>query len=168
MSRWWRRRTLRFRLAVWYAVGGTLLLTSFSAAIYLYVYDRMGRPLAYELAQDLSEVQRNVQVLPDNSIRWKGRPVDAHGPWTTEYPWFELWDHKRELVCRLWPFAEHRVVQPPSAPFPKRETLAIYNVAPDLRLRVYSVPFQLPDRSEEWMIRLMRIHEPTGDALGGA
>ena len=37
MIAWWGRRTLRFRLAVWYAVGGTLLLTSFTATIYFFV-----------------------------------------------------------------------------------------------------------------------------------
>ena len=166
MIAWWGRRTLRFRLAVWYGVGGTLLLTSFTATIYLFVYERMGRPLAYELTRDLREVTRQIEVLPDNRIRWNRRPVDIHSPWTTEYPWFELWDAKQGLVCRLWPFSENRVIQPPSAPFPGRETVAIYNVAPDLRLRVYSVPFPVPGRNEVWMIRLMRIHEPTGDALG--
>jgi two-component system, OmpR family, sensor kinase len=166
MRRWWGRRTLRVRLAVWYAVGGTLLLAAFTAAIYIYVYERMGRPLAYELALDDAEVRRNLEILPDNRLLWKGKLIDPHQPWTTEYPWFELWNQKSELVCRLWPFAENRVVQPPSAPFPGRETLAIYNVAPDLRMRVYSVPFKLTDRREEWMIRLIRIHQPTGDALG--
>jgi heavy metal sensor kinase len=166
MIAWWGRRTLRFRLAVWYGVGGTLLLTSFTATIYFFVYERMGRPLAYELSRDLSEVRRHIQILPDNRILWNGRPVDPRAPWTTEYPWFELWDEKQALICRLWPFAEHRVTQPPTPPFPGRETVAIYNVAPDLRLRVYSVHFKLPDRDEPWMIRLMRIHEPTGDALG--
>lgn len=166
MKRWWGRRTLRFRLALWYAVGGTLLLAAFSATIYLFVQERMARPLAFELTQDLEEVRRNVQVLPDNRILWKGKLVDTHVPWTTEYPWFELWDEKRELVCRLWPFAEGRVVQPPNSPFPGRETLAIYNVAPDIRMRVYSVPFKISGGPDEWMIRLLRIHEPTAGALG--
>ncbi len=166
MIAWWGRRTLRFRLAVWYAVGGTLLLTSFTATIYLFVSERMGRPLAYDHSRDLATVRRQIEVLADNTIRWNGRVVDIDLPWTTEYPWFELWDEQQRLVCRLWPFAANRVTQPPTAPFPGRETVAIYNVAPDLRLRVYSVPFQLPDRAEPWMIRLLRIHEPTGDALG--
>ena len=115
---------------------------------------------------DLEEVRRRIDVMPDNSLRWNGRPVDTHAPWTTEYPWFEFWDENGQLVGRLWPFAESRVTQSPSTPFRGRETVAIYNVAPDLRLRVYSVPFKVPGRSEVWMIRLMRIHEPTGDALG--
>ncbi|HEY1111367.1 MAG TPA: ATP-binding protein, partial [Opitutaceae bacterium] len=79
---------------------------------------------------------------------------------------FELWDQNGMLVRRLWPFAENRVVQPPTAPFRGRETLAIYNVAPDIRLRVLSLPIRIPGQDEEWMIRLLRVHEPTGDALG--
>ena len=166
MKRWWGRRSIRFRLALWYAVGGTVLLAGFSATLYVYVADRMGRPLAHELMLDLAEVKRKVTVTPDNRVLWNDAPVAAFSPWTTEYPWFELWDHNQQLVCRLWPFVANRVVQAPSPPFPGRETLAIYNVAPDLRLRVYSVPIRLPGRGEDWMIRLMRMHEPTGDALG--
>ncbi len=163
---WWAHRTIRSRLALWYAVGGTLLLAGFAATLYVYVADRMGRPLAHELSQDLVEVQRNVTVTADRRILWKGTEVAPFAPWTTEYPWFEIWDPGRQLVCRLWPFTENRVVQAPTAPFYGRDTLAIYNVAPDLRLRVYSVPIHLQGQEGEWMIRLLRIHEPTGDALG--
>ncbi len=163
---WWVRRTIRLRLALWYAIGGTLLLAGFSATLYVYVADRMGRPLAHELNLDLAEVQRKMVVTADRQILWNGTVVSPFAPWTAEYPWFELWDSNKELVCRLWPFPANRVVQAPSAPFYGRETLAIYNVAPDLRLRVYSVPIHLPAQEGEWMIRLFRIHEPTGDALG--
>lgn len=166
ITRWWNGRTIRFRLALWYAAGGTVLLAGFSATLYLYVADRMGRPLAHELLLDLAEVKRKVAVTPDGNVFWNGARVAPFSPWMTEYPWFELWDANQQLVCRLWPFAANRVVQAPSAPFPGRETLAIYNVAPDLRLRVYSVPIVLPDHNDVWMIRLLRIHEPTGDALG--
>jgi two-component system, OmpR family, sensor kinase len=166
MKNTWQRHTLRFKLSVWYAVGGTVMLAGFSMTLYFYVADRMGRPLAHELSLDFNEVQQKVSVTPDRRILWRGNEVAPFAPWTTEYPWFELWDANSQLVCRLWPFAENRVVQAPSAPFRGRETLAIYNVAPDLRLRVYSVPIRLPGHDDEWMIRLMRIHEPTGDALG--
>lgn len=166
ITHWWNGRTIRFRLALWYAAGGTVLLAGFSATLYLYVADRMGRPLAHELLLDLAEVKRKVAVTPDGNVFWNGSRVAPFSPWTTEYPWFELWDANQQLVCRLWPFAANRVVQAPSAPFPGRETLAIYNVAPDLRLRVYSVPIVLPEHNDVWMIRLLRIHEPTGDALG--
>ncbi len=163
---WWKQRTIRSRLAVWYTAGSTLLLAGFSATLYAYVADRMARPLAEELLNDFEVVKQKVTVLPDNRVLWNRVEVAPGVPWTTEYPWFELWDEHGMLVRRLWPFAENRVVQPPTAPFRGRETLAIYNVAPDIRMRVLSLPIRIPGREEDWMIRLLRVHEPAGDALG--
>lgn len=126
----------------------------------------MARPLEHQLRADLGEVKRRTTVTPDNRILWDGVEVAPASAWTTDYPWFELWDEKGTLIRRLWPFAENRVVQPPTAPFRGRETLAIYNVAPDVRLRVFSVPFEVSGREQAWMIRLMRMHTPNADALG--
>lgn len=165
LQAWWTRQTIRMRLAVWYTAGSTLLLAGFSATLYVFVAERMGRPLAEELMSDLEVVKEKVKVLPDNRLIWNGVELPPGTPWTAEYPWFELWDENGVLVRRLWPFTESRVVQPPSAPFRGRETLAVYNVAPDIRVRVFSVPFKVPGRENEWMIRLLRIHEPTSGAL---
>ncbi|HVS52023.1 MAG TPA: ATP-binding protein [Opitutaceae bacterium] len=166
MKRWWERRTLRFRLALWYAVGGTLLLAGFSATLYLYVANRMALPLDHQLRRDLAEVERRLEVRPDGSVRWDGREVGPTAEWTTQYPWFELWDEDGRLVRRLWPFEETRVQQLPNPPVRGRETISVFNVASDLRLRVLSVPWRVPGREQTWMIRLMRIHEPVADALG--
>jgi two-component system, OmpR family, sensor kinase len=165
LREWWRRRPLRFRLALWYAVGGTLLLAGFSATLYLYVQERMARPLAYELRRDLADVQRRLTVQPDGKLLWNGREVRPRTPWTTEYPWFELWDENDKLVRRLWPFTENRVQQVPVAPARSRETISIFHVADDIRLRVLSVPYEVPGAALPWTIRLMRIHEPAADAL---
>jgi heavy metal sensor kinase len=163
---WWRSRPLRFRLALWYAAGGTLLLAGFSATLYFYVAESMARPLAYELRLDLQEVLRRLEVRPDGKILWDGRTVAPRATWTTEYPWFELWDENQQIVRRLWPFAENRVKQVPAAPPRGREWLSIFYVADDIRLRALSVPYQVPDHPHEWMLRIMRIHEPAADALG--
>jgi heavy metal sensor kinase len=166
LRRWWNARTIRFRLAAWYAAGSVLLLAAFSATLYFFVAERMARPLEHQLRRDLEEVKRKLVVLPDNRLQWNRVEVAPNAAWTTEYPWFELWDESGTLVRRLWPFAENRVVQPPTAPFRGRETLAIYNVAPDVRLRVFSIPYEIPGREQTWMIRLMRMHTPNADALG--
>ena len=73
--------------------------------------ERMGRPLAHELNLDLADVRRKLTVLPDNRIRWNGREIAPGTPWTTEYPWFELWDENQKLVRRFWPFVAEQVVQ---------------------------------------------------------
>jgi heavy metal sensor kinase len=163
---WWNQRTIRFRLALWYAVGGTLLLAGFSATLYLFVETRMARPLDHLLRRDLQEVTQRLEVRPDGDLWWNGRDIPDRAPWMTDYPWFEVWDEHGKLVRRMWPFSENRVQQIPSAPARGRDTISIFSVAPDLRLRVLSVPYRIPGREHDWTLRIMRIHEPVADALG--
>jgi len=166
MKAWWQRRTLRFRLALWYGVGGTLLLAGFSATLYLYVAQTMARPLDHELREDLAEIRRHLTVTPDRGIRWEGTEVPKDAPWDPDRPWFELWDEERQLVRRLWPFTEGRVESLPMAPEPGRDRISIFYVARDLRLRVLSLPYAGPASGERWMIRVMTVHRPMADALG--
>ena len=165
MKRWWQRRTLRFRLALWYAGGGALLLSVFSATIYLYVSQRMAQPLDHLLRLDLAEARARLTVGPEGQIFWDGRKVIPDAPWKWGDPWLELWDEQGHLVCRLWPLNESRLDQLPFAPARDRETISVFSVAPDLRLRVLSVPYQAPGRPSPWMLRVMRIHESVADTL---
>jgi two-component system, OmpR family, sensor kinase len=165
-DRWWSRRTIRFRLALWYAVGGTLLLAGFAATLYTYVAIRMARPLDHHLRRDLGEVMQRLEVRPDGNLWWDGREISQREVWMTEDPWFEIWNQDGVLVRRMWPFSETRIQQLPTPPARGRDTISIFHVAPDLRLRVLSVPFKIPGREEEWMIRMMRVHQPHADALG--
>jgi two-component system OmpR family sensor kinase len=163
---WWQKRTIRFRLALWYAVGGIVLLTGFSLTLYSYVAQRMARPLDHQLKVDLEEALRQLEVRPDGQLWWNGRPIPADTPWTTKNPWFEVWDEDGRLVRRLWPFSDDRVQQLPIPPARGRKTISIFPVASDLQLRVLSVPYKVPGHQRDWMIRMMRIHEPAADALG--
>jgi heavy metal sensor kinase len=166
MINWWRSRTLRFRLAVWYALGGVVLLAGFATTLYVYVAARMAAPLDDQHRADLAVIQQRMRVDAQDRVLWDGVPVNLRAEWTTNDPWFELWDEQGNLVGRFWPFAEDRVALKPSPPARGRETISIFSVAPDIRLRALSVPYAVPGRSEEWMVRIMRIHQPAADALG--
>jgi signal transduction histidine kinase len=166
VSSWWRSRTLRFRLAVWYAVGGALLLAAFSATLYGYVAQRVARPLGLELRQDLAEVRRQLQLTPEGGLTWQGKPLMPQPNAGTHYPWFEVWDDNGHLVARLWPFSGHVVTELPAAPTHRSEAISIFYIARDIRLRTLSAPFQPNGRGAGWMIRVMRIHESAVDALG--
>ena len=100
MKAWWQRRTLRFRLAAWYAVVGTVLLAGFSAVLYLYVWDTMARPLNYQLSQDLAEIRQRLVIQPGEKLLWDSKPVPDRGQWDPEDPWFELWDEQGRLVAK--------------------------------------------------------------------
>lgn len=165
MRKWWGLRTLRFRLAVWYALGGTILLAAFTATLYFYVSQRLARPLDHELRRDLGIIQKRLTVVNDSRVLWDRHDLPERASWPTQNPWFEVWDSEGKLVKRMWPFTDNRVQVMPSAPVAGRETISVFNVAQDLRLRVLSVPYDVPGDGPDWMIRVMRVHEPAGDAL---
>ncbi len=75
LARWWARRTIRFRLALWYGVGGTLLLTVFAVTLYSFVAVRMGRPLDYQLRGDLARLEKTLSVKPDRTLLWSGAEI---------------------------------------------------------------------------------------------
>jgi heavy metal sensor kinase len=164
MSTWWQQRTLRFRLALWYSLGGAVLLTAFSATLYLFVAQRMAQPLAKNLQEDLQTIRRHLTIDADLVVRWDGDVIRTDEPWDAQDPWFELWDEQGRLVRRLWPFTEKRLRRLPAAPVPRSETVSVFRIAQDIRLRSLSAPF--PVQGRPWMIRVMQIHEPAGEALG--
>lgn len=165
MKTWWMRRTLRFRLAAWYAIGGTILLAAFSATVYWYVDYAMARPLDHQLQQDLAVIRENLRIVGPDRVLWQGKDFPTGERWPAANPWFELWNEQGQLVRRYWPFVDSRLEQLPVAPVPARETISVFRVSPDVRLRVLSVPLILPGQEPQWMIRVMCIHEPAMNAL---
>ncbi len=165
MRRWWRRRSLRFRLAAWYACGGIVLLTTFSLVIYAFVERRMAQPLDRQLKADLAMVKARLTLGPDGRLLWDGRAPAAGELWAWSDPWFEVWDAEGQLVQRQWPLDEARLEQNPFAPVSGWETLSVFNVAADLRLRTLSSPWDTSGQEQGWVLRVMRIHKPAADAL---
>ena len=168
MIGWWRRRSLRFRLAAWYGAGGVVLLTAFSCVIYGFVDRRMAQPLDRQLRADLAAVRHRLSLGPDGRLLWDGRAPSPGEAWAWGDPWFEVWDEQGRLVQRQWPLDEARLEQTPYAPAPEWETLAVFNVASDLRLRVLSAPWRPSgdrERAPRWMLRVMRVHKPAAEAL---
>jgi heavy metal sensor kinase len=165
VRQWWLRTPVRFRLATWYAIGGTVLLAAFSATIYLFVAHRITPPLDSQLKREVATIQSRLKVERNGSVLWDGTAVQSELTWPATNPWFELWDEKGELVHRFWPFDESRLERLPVAPAPDRETISVFNISADVRLRVLSLPLPVAGRERAWMLRVMTIHEPSANAL---
>ena len=126
MIAWWQRRTVRFRLALWYATAGTLLLTAFSATLYTFVAQRVARPLDHQLRRQLGVITARLRVSAENRITWDGRPIPSRRQWTPENRWFELWDENNRLVRRVWPFDERDLEFLPRVPARDREFISVF------------------------------------------
>ena len=78
LADWWSRRTIRFRLGLWYAVGGTVLFTVFAASLYTYVAVRLARPLDHQLRLDLKTIESNLTVSPKRALPVSYTHLRAH------------------------------------------------------------------------------------------
>jgi signal transduction histidine kinase len=168
LAAWWGSRTIRFRLALWYAAGGTALFALFAFALYSYVAIRLARPLDHQLRQDLHVVEASLTLSPNRELLWNGTPLTRTETWMKNLPWFELWDENDNLVRRMWPFSGDRELSLPGPPrrwIGPEGQVSVLTVAPDLRLRTLIVPFESPQLPAHWMIRMIRIHQPYADAL---
>ncbi|HEY0966986.1 MAG TPA: ATP-binding protein [Opitutaceae bacterium] len=165
MIGWWQRRSLRFRLAAWYATGGTLLLIAFSATIYLYVANSLARPIDHQLRRDLQIVREHLSFSSAGLMLWDSREFAPGAPWNPGNPWFELWDEQGRLVHRAWSLAEENAGTLRTAPVPGREAVSILTLNPALRVRTLSLPYAYPGIAEGWTIRVFHIHTPVADTL---
>lgn len=163
----WGQLTIRSRLALWYALGGTSLVALFAATLYTYVALRLARPLDHQLRQDLRDVERSLRVDAAGRARWDGRLLRTGNAAAAEHPWFELWDDQGRLVVRRWPFTDNRNLQLPPAPnrLAAPGTISVFSVAADLRLRTLLVRHEVEGAPAYWMLRLIRVHQPHADAL---
>lgn len=165
MKNWWSRTPVHFRLAAWYAIGGSLLLTAFSATIYFFVAHRMAQPLDSQLQRDLATIRSRLEIKKDHRVVWDNKEVMSEETWPAKNPWFELWDENGKLLHRFWPFDEAHLETLPAAPARGRETISVFRISPDVRLRVLSLPQPVVGQEQSWMLRVMIIHEPAANAL---
>ena len=64
LGAWWARRSIRSRLALWYAAGGTALVAVFATTLYSFVAVRLARPLDHQLRQDLPLIHISEPTRP--------------------------------------------------------------------------------------------------------
>lgn len=142
-----------------------MLLTAFCVVVYGFVERRMAQPLDRQLRLDVSAVRERLTIDGDGRLLWDGRAPEPGEPWTWSDPWFEVWDERGQLVERRWPLDEARLDQTPFAPVAGWETLSVFYVAADLRLRTLASPWDASGAKPGWMLRVMRVHKPAADAL---
>jgi heavy metal sensor kinase len=112
---WWQRRSVRFRLALWYAAATAIVLMAFAWFVYEVIEHRLGVEIDRQLRSDLELVEAQVDLDADEGARWNAH--DPHGD--EESPpistWFEVWSENGELLLRHWPFQKTNIdnVLPP-------------------------------------------------------
>jgi two-component system OmpR family sensor kinase len=161
----WQRRSLSFRLAAWYATGGTLLLVAFSATIYLYVASSLALPIDHQLRRDLDVIRDRLTISSAGTVLWEGLPLTPSTPWNHPLPWFELWDEEGRLAHRAWSLGEDAAGILRTPPLAGRESVGILHINPAVSVRTLSLPYAYPGLPEGWMLRVLHIPTTLQDTL---
>ena len=72
MRQWWKRRSLRLRLTLWYALTSTIILLALGGMLLFLVHGRLISQVDRELRDDFEMVESRVARDSAGNLRWPG------------------------------------------------------------------------------------------------
>ena len=150
----WLRRSVRFRLALWYAAATALVLCAFAWFVYEVIEHRLAAEIDRQLRIDFDLVEPQLSIDTQGRVNWTVRGSHGDEGFSRLSAWFEVWSENKELLLRHWPVPEPNIkdVVPP----PQKSTLSFATVELErgLFLRVMERPGRVQGRSV--IIRVFR------------
>ena len=97
MNQWWRSRSLRVSLTLWYVAAMMVVLGIYAVAVFTFVSRSASESLNRRLRGDFQWAAAMVDQRPDGSITW----FDGDDPIGDEdRPWLQVWSPDGELLYR--------------------------------------------------------------------
>jgi heavy metal sensor kinase len=146
MSSWWKRRSLKVRLTLWYAAATAVVLALFAWVAYEVVEHRLGAELDRQLRIDFDLVEAQLDADPSGKIRWLVQGAHGDEGFARLSAWFEVWSEDKQLLLRHWPVREADIKNP--LPAPQESSLRFYTVEleNDLHVRLMERPARIHER----------------------
>lgn len=151
---WWERRSVRFRLALWYAAATALVLIAFAWFVYEVIEHRLAAEIDRQLRIDFDLIEAQLDIDTEGGVHWTVRGSHGDEGFARMSAWFEVWSENRELLLRHWPVPEANIKD--ALPPPQTSTLnfATVELERGLFLRVMERPGRVHGRSV--IIRVFR------------
>ena len=147
MKSWWLRRSVRLRLALWYAAATALVLIAFAWFVYEVIEHRLAAEVDRQLRIDFDLVEAQLSVDTQGRMQWNVRGSHGDEGFARMSAWFEVWSENKELLLRHWPVPEANSKD--ALPPPQTSTLrfATIELERGLFLRVMERPGRVLGRS---------------------
>jgi len=144
---WWLRRSVRLRLALWYAAATALVLIAFAWFVYEVIEHRLAAEVDRQLRIDFDLVEAQLSVDTQGRMQWNVRGSHGDEGFARMSAWFEVWSENKELLLRHWPVPEANSKD--ALPPPQTSTLrfATIELERGLFLRVMERPGRVLGRS---------------------
>lgn len=147
MISWWRRRSFKVRLTLWYAAVICIVLAAFAFAVYEVVEHRLAAELDRQLRIDFDLVEAQLDTDDSGNIRWVVRGAHGEEGFARLFAWFEVWTADGRVLLRHWPVRDSEIRSP--LPAPAGGSLRFFEVEleRDVHVRVMERPARLNGRS---------------------
>jgi heavy metal sensor kinase len=111
---WWRRRSLRLRLAVSFALITSAVMLALLPVVYTLIRRQMSADMDRQLRIDWALIEAHLEDNGRGGIQWrKSSPATPESPGYAE-SWFDVW-HGDESLLKHWPTHGAEVLHPPNA-----------------------------------------------------
>jgi two-component system OmpR family sensor kinase len=154
VKHWWRHRSFKARITIWYVASMCVVLVAFAGMTYEIVEHRLAAELDRQLRIDFDIVEAQLAVQPGGKLDWA--VVGAHGDegFARLFAWFEIWSEDGKLLLQHWPIPESAIHKPLKAPH--ATSLKIYDleIERDLPARIMERPARVQGRGV--IVRIIR------------
>jgi heavy metal sensor kinase len=109
---WWRRRSLRLRLTVSFALIASAIMLALLPAVYSLIRRQMSADMDRQLRIDWALIEAHLEDDGQGGIQWrKSSPATPASPGYAE-SWFDVWAGDESLL-KHWPSHGAEVLHPP-------------------------------------------------------
>ncbi len=140
MRSWWKRRSFKVRLTLWYAAVTAFVLATFAVVAYEVVEHRLAAEIDRQLRIDFDLVEAQLDKDSTGRIRWLVHGAHGDEGFARLSAWFEVWSEDGRLLLRHWPVPEENIKT--ALPPPLGSTLRFHGVEleQDLHVRLMERP----------------------------
>jgi hypothetical protein len=137
---WWKRRSFKVRLTLWYAAVTAFVLATFAVVAYEVVEHRLAAEIDRQLRIDFDLVEAQLDKDSTGRIRWLVHGAHGDEGFARLSAWFEVWSEDGRLLLRHWPVPEENIKT--ALPPPLGSTLRFHGVEleQDLHVRLMERP----------------------------
>src|SRR6185436_21174549 len=93
----WRPRSLRLSLTLWYSAAMAVILVAYAASVFTFVNRSASKTLDDRLHGDVRWVAEMADQNPDGTLVWY---EGDDGSGEDESPWLQVWDVNGDLLLR--------------------------------------------------------------------
>jgi heavy metal sensor kinase len=154
MKRWWLRRTVKLRLALWYAAATAVVLVVFAIFFHKLIGHRLSAEIERQLRIDFDLIEAQIEVDPQGQVHWPLRGAHGDEGYARLSAWFEVWSEDGKLLLRHWPVPDTQIHRTLPAPDTATLKFSTAELDPGMHVRLMERPARIHERGV--MLRIFR------------